>query len=488
MLRVKEAGDKDISDMVDADVIRQGQAYSLHSIAKPKWDSSYTYRNSETGKAWTPRNDIERRFVYEYTAPYPAILGGEGSGKTVLTVIADLVRVSMGMSGIVVSPNLPHFKRSLWPEFKRWCPWQFVIESQRYRQSPEWQPSESFELVFDLPSYPRLLMGGLIGEGGRVGTWEGPNISFFHVDEARHLPNEDGLKVLMGRARIDGPNGFEPQGYISSTGGCDWITEYYGPVKDGNEHAHPEFKAKTEIIILLTKDNQDNLSKNYIANRISALTDEEAEIILGIDPWAVVVDNPFLDSIILWDRLQEALPVLGKREPLVIGLDAGTHRDHFGMIGVTRHPDKTRRDDTAIRFAEEWIPKGTRGLDFDTGPLLRIKELKKSGYYIMCVCFDPYQLHQPMIDLEKNEGIYTKPIGQGEPRAIADSDLKSAIVFGQIAHDGDKALRKHIQNARSKPDSTLSGKIRIIKKAQEGKIDLAIALSMARSICKFLNL
>lgn len=474
-----------VEQLASTRALMAGRAAKLTRLIAPKWDSSYIYRNSETGKAWTPRNDIERRFVYEYTAPYPAILGGEGSGKTVLTVIADLVRVSMGMSGIVVSPNLPHFKRSLWPEFKRWCPWQFVIESQRYRQSPEWQPSESFELVFDLPNYPRLLMGGLIGEGGRVGTWEGPNISFFHVDEARHLHNEAGLKVLTGRARIDGPNGFEPQGYISSTGGCDWITEYYGPAREGNEHAHPDFKALTQVIILLTQDNMQNLSSDYLSNRISLLTDTEKEILTGSDPWSVVVDSPFLDNIILWDMWKESLPLLGKREPLILALDAGTKHDHFGMVGLTRHPDKARHDDVAVRLVEEWIPKGKAGLDFSTGPLLRIKQLKESGYHIMCITFDPYQLHQPMKDIERDLGLYTKEFNQGEARTIADADLLSQIKAGHVAHDGDATLRQHLLNARKKPDG---GKIRLVKKSLGLKIDLSVCLSMGRSICKFLNL
>lgn len=474
-----------LGDMVSDDIIKAGQAYSLARIAKPKWDSSYTYRNSETHKVYTPHNEEERRFVYEYTVPFPAILGGEGSGKSVAGIIADLERIRMGMSWIVLSPNLPHFKKSLWPEFRRWCPWQSVVESQRYRQSPEWQPSESFELVFDLPGYPRLLMGGLVGESGRVGTWEGPNVSGWHVDEFRHVRDASGLKMLIGRARIVGPNGFKPQGYITSTGGSDVITEYYGPTKD-SEHAHPDFKAKTQVIILLTENNMHNLSSDYLVNRVSLLTESEKEILTGHDPWSIVVDSPYLDNMILWDRLKEPLPELGKREPLVIALDAGAKRDHFGFIGGTRHP--TRHDDVAVRIVEEWIPKGKGGLDFSTGPLLRLRELKKSGYYIVCVTFDPWQLHQPMKDVERELGLYVKEFNQGEARAIADSDLLTAINAGNISHDGNATLRKHLQNARRKPDSTNSGRIRLVKKSLGEKIDLSVCLSMMRSICKFLNL
>lgn len=465
----------------------RAEAFRRASASKPKWDAQWEYRNSETGRAYTPHSEQERNFVYSYTVPFPAILGGEGSGKSVAGIIADLERIRMGMSWIVVSPNLPHFKKSLWPEFKRWCPWEFVVESQRYRQSPEWQPSESFELVFDLPGYPKLLMGGLVGESGRVGTWEGPNVSGFHIDEARHLHDAAGLKVLTGRARIVGPSGFLPQGYITSTGGCDWITEYYGPEKDG-EHKHPEFKAKTQIIVLLTSGNQANLSADYIANRTSLLTDEEREILTGVDPWSIVVDSPFLENMILWDRLKEVLPPLGKREPLVLALDAGTHRDHFGIVGVTRHPDKARHGDVAVRFVEEWIPQGKGGLDFQKGPMLRIRQLKRDGYYLMCATYDPYQLHQPMKDLEAELGLYIKDFNQGEARAIADNDLLTGIMAGQVAHDGDLTLRKHIQNARRKPDTALSGKIRLIKKSLGEKIDLSVCLSMSRSICKFLSI
>lgn len=447
------------------------------------------YRNSETGRLYVPHSNEERDFVYHYTVPFPAILGGEGSGKSVAGIIADLERVRDLQSGIVVSPNLPHFRRSLWPEFRRWCPWQCVVSSQQYRESPEWVPHEQFELVFNLRGYPRLLMGGLIGESGRVGSWEGPNVSFFHIDEARHLHSAQGLKVLVGRVRIPSPSGWLPQGYITSTGGSDVITEYYGPLKDDDPQS--DYKSRTSVIILLTENNLHNLSSDYLDNRSSILNDAEREILLGHDPFSVIEDSPLLDNIVLWDRLKEPLPALTKREPLVLALDAGKNRDHFGMVGTTRHPDKARHraGDVAVRFSQEWIPpKRGKGLDFSAGPLARLRELNKL-YNIVCVPYDPWQLHQPMLDLERELGLYVKEFTQGDKRAIADSDLVNGIVNGTLAHNGELFdLRKHIMGARRKPDPANNGRIRIIKKNSGTFVDLTVCLSMSTYMCKFLNL
>ena len=55
----------------------------------------------------------------------------------------------------------------------------------------------------------------------------------------------------------------------------------------------------------------------------------------------------------------------------------------------------------------------------------------------------------------------------------------------RLAHCGPPEIREHLLNADAKvtEDST----IRIVKRSERGKIDLAVALSMAVDRCLYLN-
>ena len=123
------------------------------------------------------------------------------------------------------SPDLPHFKRSLWPEFSRWCPWDQVVPEQRYRSKFSWEPRAPFSLAFR--NGTTLLCGGIDDPG----AWEGPNVSFIHFDEPRRKKTAYALKTLAGRPRIPGPKGEPPQFYLTTTPRKHWLHEYYGPLK-----------------------------------------------------------------------------------------------------------------------------------------------------------------------------------------------------------------------------------------------------------------
>jgi phage terminase large subunit-like protein len=70
------------------------------------------------------------------------------------------------------------------------------------------------------------------------------------------------------------------------------------------------------------------------------------------------------------------------------------------------------------------------------------------------------------------------PFSQGPDRLEADKNLLDMILAKRITHDGNPALRRHIDNADRKPDSE-SRKLRIVKREQALKIDLTVCLSMA---------
>ena len=69
---------------------------------------------------------------------------------------------------------------------------------------------------------------------------------------------------------------------------------------------------------------------------------------------------------------------------------------------------------------------------------------------------------------------------------MADKQLLDLITARKALHDGNKELRAHIDNADRKSDGT--GKLRIVKRSETQKVDLAVALSMAVAECLRLNL
>jgi phage terminase large subunit-like protein len=85
-----------------------------------------------------------------------------------------------------------------------------------------------------------------------------------------------------------------------------------------------------------------------------------------------------------------------------------------------------------------------------------------------------------MTRLNKESVVHTEPFNQGVPRLIADKNLLDLIVKKLIVHDGNPQLRTHIDNADKKVDQ--DRKLRIVKRTQSLKVDLAVALSMAASV------
>jgi len=82
---------------------------------------------------------------------------------------------------------------------------------------------------------------------------------------------------------------------------------------------------------------------------------------------------------------------------------------------------------------------------------------------------------------------WTEPFTQSSKRVIADSDLLNLITHRRLAHDGNPDLREHVDNADKKLDS-MDRKLRIVKREEGLKVDLAVCLSMAAFQCLRLNL
>lgn len=181
-----------------------------------------------------------------------------------------------------------------------------------------------------------------------------------------------------------------------------------------------------------------------------------------------------------WDACKGELPPLTEYSQMVVGLDAAVSSDCFGIIGVTKHEEKI-----AVRYVRKWTPPMGGKLSY-AEPEAEIRQLAASGK-VACFTYDEYQLHD-LTNRLNNEGLgWFKKFPQGEDRLIADKRLYDAIREGRVIHDGNVELREHVLNANAKVDGN-GDRLRLVKRAEHLKIDLAVALSMAAYCASRLNI
>lgn len=470
---------------------------------------------------------------YDLTVPFWNHYEGNGllhhnSGKSTFGVNKTLDKVRKGMSGLIASNDLPQFRKSLWPEFQRWCPWEQTVENQQYRGNTEWRPLETFTLNFK--NGAALECGGM----DNPIAWLGPNINFTYVDEVSRKSDASCLQVCVSRARIPGPHGEPPQIIFTSTPALeeDWMYSYFGPLKClcegcGQEleiaiqegvslicpHCQGEnlqlndtwadFKFKTRLVRLKTRENLDagNITQDYIDNCRMTLTDEEARVYLDAEFGHVRGGQPFLPSIQWWDDCRGEVPSLDKETPLVIAVDAASGRnvgdsDVFGIAAFSRHPDpQKRKSHVMVRYINGWQARpGDRidplGTEHNPGPereLLRLCgwSIDKdgalhnlhNGYNVKCIVVDPAQMNDMVQRFRRHRIAWIREFGQVAERVAADNDFLKLVQEKRIVHDGNQLLRRHISNADRKLDME-SKKLRITKRHDSLKIDLAVCASM----------
>jgi hypothetical protein len=452
-----------------------------------------------------PHHLAEKMFVYSDGPKYALAKGGEGGGKSVAGIIKDLERLRRGMTGIMVSPDFEHFKKSLWAEFRRWCPPEAVLERERYRLRVDWEPSKQFELHFHnaYGTLTTLYCGGMDDETG----WEGPNVHWAHGDEVRRKNYATGealiVTVLAGRVRMRGPKGEPPQLWFTTTPKMHWLYDYFGGVPDhfgnldpGQEHYKPEdpmalFKKKAVVISLYTEDNIAYLDDDYVEDRGAAFTSDAARNVHLRAAWEDVGDiSHFLEDMTLWDACEEAegeeLGELGRNEPVVLAIDGAyaSKGDVFAAVAAQKHPVYGEDGWVAIRAQLTWEAQG-KPRDFDS-----IEDDIKIfclDHAVQEIAYDPRELHHMMGRLRKRSkcsdgrwfpGIMCTEFPQGVLRQKADKNWFDLIVSRKATHSGHPVLRKHVAN--SDKDTNKNGKgIRIVKRQRNLKIDLNVCASMA---------
>jgi hypothetical protein len=426
------------------------------------------YVQRDRQRPYVPHHAAEEVWVADDRPRYGLAKGGEGGGKSVAGIIKDLERLRRGMSGILVSPDFEHFKRSLWREFAAWCPWDAVIPEQRYRGRPGWEPTRPFALTFQPPrgGLATLLCGGIEDPS----AWEGPNVHFAHFDEPRRHRTPAALKVLDGRCRLDGSHGEPPQLWLTSTPAMHWLYDYFSDPRP--DHPFPAFRADARVIDLLTVDNEraGHLAEGYTAQRRQSLTEAEARVLLEAAWEDIDVADRFLSSMLWWDTTTTELPPLDDQTPVVLAADGATDDDTFAVVAVSAWPDSK----AAVRYARAWVPDEAP-LDF--APIEQeLRDLCRR-FRVIQIAYDRTQLHDMMTRLMRDGVTWTEPFSQQGPRLEADKMLQDAIRAGRIVHDGDTVLRAHLANADRKRES--DDRLRIVKRRKDLKIDLAVALAMA---------
>lgn len=273
---------------------------------------------------------------------------------------------------------------------------------------------------------------------------------------------------------------------------------YNQVVKDANRldiEGNSECYAANGIFVCwVTQHHLPWQTKEYYDSEAAALTPEQFAR-MHLNQW-VTSENAFI-PIAWWDncadqRSPEAGGILPHRkdDELIIALDAGISSDCLAIVAVSRdrrYPAHINADGEQIspdyfvrRYARAWHPPKGGKIAFD-GPDSPKSELKRliKEYNVYQICYDEFQLHHFANEIRDELDTWIEPFSQTTEREIADKFLYDTIREMRIAHAGtDTELREHLLNSAAKTIGD-DRRLRIVKKQENRKIDLAVSLSMA---------
>lgn len=298
------------------------------------------------------------------------------------------------------------------------------------------------------------------------------------MDEAAHMENAQLLYTAL-KPTIDGGGKLI---IISTANGIgNLYQQLWEAAVKGNTRFIPSFLGwKTR------PDRTDQWYQNVVAEALGNLplvwqeypdTPEEAFQATG--------QERFIPTISWWDKCKRdshEVPAL-RGSPVVIALDAAIGRktspsDCFAIVAVSLDP--TNKRSVIVRYSQKWqVPPGMklsfRGVPSAPGPEDILEKLCKE-FRVICVTYDVYQLADMADRHMWKDGIWWDDFSQGSKRLEADRNMLTLIQEGRYIHQGEEDLREHIANADRKVND--NGSMRIVQGAR-GKIDLAVALSMA---------
>lgn len=179
-----------------------------------------------------------------------------------------------------------------------------------------------------------------------------------------------------------------------------------------------------------------------------------------------------------WDSCPSDIPQLEEREQMVFSIDAGVSSDCFAIVGCSR-----RGTQIFLRYAKVWYPPKGGKINFSE-PEAEIRSLAQK-FDVVEWAYDEYQLHDLATRLMRDGVGWFRPFPQSKDRLVADKNLQDLIREKRITHDKDPQMYEHLSNANAKLEGE---KLRLVKRSELLKIDLAVALSMAAAESIRLNI
>ena len=213
-------------------------------------------------------------------------------------------------------------------------------------------------------------------------------------------------------------------------------------------------------------------NERYYANERATLLPSEFDR-MHLNIWGSSLQQ-FIDAE-SWDACEGDLKQPGKNW-VVLAADAGVNDDTFSLVGVwVEHRAGVRYFHPF--YKRRWIPPAGGEVNFSVVQA-EIERLCRM-YSVVEFTYDPYQMVQMAQDLRFKNIVATEKYSQGVDRLTGDTAFRSLIKGGRIVHDGDKVLRSHVLNANAKLTGDEENRMRMVKRNDKQKIDMAVALSMA---------
>lgn len=177
-----------------------------------------------------------------------------------------------------------------------------------------------------------------------------------------------------------------------------------------------------------------------------------------------------------WNACEDKnMPDFSANDPMILAVDAGVSNDYFGIIGVSGYDDG---ENYGVRYTKVWKPVKI-GVEIDYGKAEEEIRRLIDNFNIIEINYDPYQLVDMSQRLRRDLVVRMRKFQQESERTLADTLLYQKIMKKTVHHRGEEELTEHIKNANSTAVS--KERIRLIKRSQLLKIDLAVCLSMALS-------
>ena len=176
------------------------------------------------------------------------------------------------------------------------------------------------------------------------------------------------------------------------------------------------------------------------------------------------------------------IPALNNTIPVVIALDAAVSGDCFGVLMVSGRRGVsgfTGGEHCDVRYARKYVPPKGGKLDYQ--PIEEEIDRLCAANNVVEIVYDEYQLHDFAMRLRRKNKVHVRDFGQGAERTVSDKELRDKIMDKKIHYGGQlDDLTEHIYNADAKI-SKEDNQLRIVKRTEDKKIDLAVCLSMANS-------